>query len=137
MDDYERRRRERIRRREQEQRRKREPLFKRLRAGLANAINKAGTLNIVLLLVFGFFLFFNYQMLQLFRTYGTIPETYACAVVAATIGECGICGWIRTNKDRKREHDWQQEEEQQRRKDAPAQEPEDTDTTHIQEVDNG
>lgn len=76
-------------------------------------------------------------MLQLFRTYGTIPETYACAVVAATIGECGICGWIRTNKDRKREHDWQQEEEQQRRKDAPAQEPEDTDTTHIQEVDNG
>lgn len=137
MDDYERRRRERIRRREQEQRRKREPLFKRLRAELANAINKAGTLNIVLLLVFGFFLFFNYQMLQLFRTYGTIPETYACAVVAATIGECGICGWIRTNKDRKREHDWQQEEEQQRRKDAPAQEPEDTDTTHIQEVDNG
>lgn len=137
MDDYERRRRERIRRREQEQRRKREPLFKRLRAGLANAINKAGTLNIVLLLVFGFFLFFNYQMLQLFRTYGTIPETYACAVVAATIGECGICGWIRTNKDRKREHDWQQEEEQRRRKDAPAQEPEDTDTTHIQEVDNG
>lgn len=135
MDDYERRRRERIRRREQEQRRKREPLFKRLRAGLANAINKAGTLNIVLLLVFGFFLFFNYQMLQLFRTYGTIPETYACAVVAATIGECGICGWIRTNKDRKREHDWQQEEEQQRRKDAPAQEPEDTDT--IQEVENG
>lgn len=135
MDDYERRRRERIRRREQEQRRKREPLFKRLRAGLANAINKAGTLNIVLLLVFGFFLFFNYQMLQLFRTYGTIPETYACAVVAATIGECGICGWIRTNKDRKREHDWQQEEEQRRRKDAPAQEPEDTDT--IQEVDNG
>ena len=135
MDDYERRRRERIRRREQEQRRKREPLFKRLRAGLANAINRAGTLNIVLLLVFGFFLFFNYQMLQLFRTYGTIPETYACAVVAATIGECGICGWIRTNKDRKREHDWQQEEEQRRRKDAPAQEPEDTDT--IQEVENG
>lgn len=135
MDDYERRRRERIRRREQEQCRKREPLFKRLRAGLANAINKAGTLNIVLLLVFGFFLFFNYQMLQLFRTYGTIPETYACAVVAATIGECGICGWIRTNKDRKREHDWQQEEEQRRRKDAPAQEPEDTDT--IQEVENG
>ena len=88
-----------------------------------------------MLLVFGFFLFFNYQMLQLFRTYGTIPETYACAVVAATIGECGICGWIRTNKDRKREHDWQQEEEQRRRKDAPAQEPEDTDT--IQEVDNG
>lgn len=36
-----------------------------------------------------------------------IPETYACAVIAATIGEAGICGWIRTTKDRKREHDWE------------------------------
>lgn len=131
MDEYEQRRRERLRRRELE-RRKKEPSIKRLRAGLANAIKRAGTLNIVLLLVFGFFLFFNYQMLELFRSYGTIPETYACAVVAATIGECGICGWIRTNKDRKREHDWQQEEEKQRHTD-PADRPEDT----VQEVENG
>ncbi len=41
-----------------------------------------------------------------------IPESYACAVIAATIGECGICGWIRTNKDRRREHQWEQEEKQ-------------------------
>lgn len=27
--------------------------------------------------------------------------------IAATIGEAGICGWIRTTKDRKREHDWE------------------------------
>ena len=33
----------------------------------------------------------------------SFPESYACAVIAATIGECGICGWIRTNKDRRRE----------------------------------
>lgn len=53
------------------------------------------------------FVWFNAQMLDIFRVYGAIPETYACAVITATIGECGICGWIRTNKDRKREHDWE------------------------------
>ena len=58
---------------------------------IKKAIGKVGTLNLVLILMFAFF----------------IPETYACAVIAATIGEAGICGWIRTTKDRKREHDWE------------------------------
>ena len=53
------------------------------------------------------FIWFNWQMLCIFREYAAIPETYACAVIAATIGEAGICGWIRTTKDRKREHDWE------------------------------
>ena len=76
---------------------------------------KAGTLNIVLILVGVFFLWFNAQMIQTYRMYGSIPETYACAVVAATIGECGICGWIRTNKDRKRERDWEKEDRKEQR----------------------
>lgn len=75
-------------------------------------IGKIGTLNLILILVGAFFLWFNWEMLKIFQEYGTIPETYACAVIAATIGECGICGWIRTNKDRKREHQWEQEEKQ-------------------------
>lgn len=71
---------------------------------------KIGTLNLVLILMFVFFIWFNWQMLSFYRDYESIPETYACAVIAATIGEAGICGWIRTNKDRKREHKWEQEE---------------------------
>ena len=55
-------------------------------------------LDIALFLTFGFFLFFHFQMISLFREYGTIPESYAIAVVSATIGEAGICGWIRTTK---------------------------------------
>ena len=73
-------------------------------------IGKIGTLNLILILVGAFFVWFNWQLLEIFREYGSIPESYSCAVVAATIGECGICGWIRTNKDRKREHQWEQEE---------------------------
>lgn len=73
---------------------------------------KIGTLNLVLILVGIFFLWFNHQMIQTYRMYGSIPETYACAVVAATIGECGICGWIRTTKDRKREREWEKEDKE-------------------------
>lgn len=73
-------------------------------------LKKVGTLNIILCVVGVFFVWFNWQMIVLFRAYGSIPETYACAVVAATIGECGICGWIRTTKDRRRERKWEIED---------------------------
>lgn len=79
---------------------------------LKGFIGKIGTLNLILMAVGAFFVWFNWQLLDIFRVSGSIPETYACAVVAATIGECGICGWIRTNKDRKREHQWELEEKQ-------------------------
>lgn len=74
--------------------------------------SKIGTLNLILILVGAFFVWFNWQMLDIFREHASIPETYACAVIAATIGECGICGWIRTNKDKQREHKWEKEERQ-------------------------
>ena len=79
---------------------------------LKEVAGKIGTLNLILILVGAFFVWFNWQMLVIFREYASIPESYACAVIAATIGECGICGWIRTNKDRRREHQWEQEEKQ-------------------------
>ena len=44
---------------------------------------------------------------------GSMPESYACAVVAATIGECGICGWIRTTKDKKLDRKWQKQDERE------------------------
>lgn len=74
--------------------------------------SKVGTLNVALILTFGFFIWFNWQMLQMYMVIGTIPETYACAVVAATIGECGFCGWIRTTKDKKLERQWEQADKQ-------------------------
>lgn len=74
---------------------------------------RIGTLNIILMLVGAFFVWFNWQMILMFRECGSIPETYACAVVTATIGECGICGWIRTNKDRKMERKWEKEDREE------------------------
>ena len=69
----------------------------------------------MLILVGVFFVWFNWQMILVFREYGSIPETYACAVVAATIGECGICGWIRTNKDKQQDRKWQKQDEKEGR----------------------
>lgn len=77
---------------------------------IRNLLSKVGTLNIILFLVGAFFVWFNWQMLCIFRECGSIPESYACAVIAATIGECGICGWIRTNKDRHMERKWEKED---------------------------
>lgn len=88
---------------------------------------RIGTLNLILILVGAFFVWFNWQMLCIFREQSMIPESYACAVVAATIGECGICGWIRTNKDRRREHQWEKEEKQFDKSESSAESEEITD----------
>lgn len=85
--------------------------MKRIFKKLKRRLNKIGTLNIVLICVGTFFVWFNCQMLELYKTLGSIPETYACAIVAATIGEAGICGWIRTNKDKVREREWAKEDQ--------------------------
>ena len=80
-------------------------------------IKKVGTLNLVLILVGAFFVWFNWQMILLYREYDSMPETYACAVVAATIGECGICGWIRTNKDKRQDRKWEKEDRKKQEQD--------------------
>lgn len=84
----------------------------------AGVIGKAGTLNIVLVCVFGYMIYLNGQMLQVFREYGSAPETAWCALIAALLGECGICGWIRTNKDRRQERTWQKEDEKELKNDG-------------------
>lgn len=99
---------------------------------IVSAIKKVGTLNIVLMLVGTFFIWFNWQMILVFRECGSMPETYACAVVAATIGECGICGWIRTNKDKQQDRKWQKQDEKEGRE----QNDSDMNVGNIDEEDN-
>lgn len=82
---------------------------------IVTTVKKVGTLNLVLILVGVFFVWFNWQMILVFRECGSMPETYACAVVAATIGEYGICGWIRTNKDKQQDRKWQKQDEKEGR----------------------
>lgn len=55
-------------------------------------------------------------MISLYKETNSIPETYAVAVVGATIGEAGICGWIRTRKMRVQEHKWEEQDKKASKK---------------------
>lgn len=84
-----------------------------------------GVMNIILVIV-GVSLFaFTLAMIQLFREYGAVPDTLVTCVFAALGGECGIMGWIKTSKDRRREREWEVEDKQEAKAEAmkPAEEP--------------
>lgn len=85
--------------------------MKKLLQKIKERIAKIGTLNIILILVGIFFVWFNCQILNLYKTTGSIPETYACTVITVTLGECGICGWIKTTKDKKQQRKWDKEDQ--------------------------
>lgn len=65
---------------------------------IKDKLSKIGTLNYILLIVLIAFVLFNYEMILLYKECGSMPETYAIAVIAALIGECGMCGKIFTSK---------------------------------------
>lgn len=64
------------------------------------AKKKIGTLNIVLICIFVYTAYLNWQMLETYKLCGSAPETAWCALIAALLGECGICGWIKTVKEK-------------------------------------
>ncbi|EET60366.1 hypothetical protein BRYFOR_07562 [Marvinbryantia formatexigens DSM 14469] len=69
---------------------------------IKNSIGKIGTLNIVLICVFAYMIYINWKMLDIFLMCGSAPETAWCSLIAALLGECGICGWIKTSKEKHR-----------------------------------
>lgn len=67
---------------------------------------RIGVMDIILIVV-GVSLFaFTVTMIQLFREYGAVPDTLITCVFAALAGECGIMGWIKTTKDKRKDREW-------------------------------
>lgn len=81
-----------------------------------------GVMNIILIIVGVSLLLFTIAMIQLFKEYGAVPDTLITCVFAALGGECGIMGWIKTSKERRRERDWEVEDRQEAKAEAAAQE---------------
>lgn len=73
-------------------------------------VRRLGVMNLILILVGVALLAFTLCCIGLFVRYGTIPDTLVTCVFATLGGECGIMGWIKTTKERHREHRWEQEE---------------------------
>ena len=66
-----------------------------------------GVMNIILVIV-GVCLFCVYCRYDThFHGVRAIPDTLVTCVFAALGGECGIMGWIKTTKDRRRERKWE------------------------------
>lgn len=62
--------------------------------------NKAGTMNVVLVVIGIFLIAFIVVMLALYYLTGGIPDTLCTCVFAICGGECGIMGWIKTTKEK-------------------------------------
>lgn len=77
-----------------------------------------GVMDIILIIVGVSLLLFTLCMIHLFTVYGAIPDTLVTCVFAALGGECGIMGWIKTNKDKRKDREWQLEDEERTKKDA-------------------
>lgn len=62
-----------------------------------------GVMNLILIIVGVSLFLFTVAMILVFCKYGEVPDTLITCVFAALGGECGVMGWIKTNKDRNRD----------------------------------
>ena len=81
------------------------------------------TMDIILAVIAVFLLLFIAVLLWLYYQTGAIPDTLCTCVFAACGGECGVMGWIKTTKERRRERSFELEDrahEEQRQKEMEA-----------------
>lgn len=73
--------------------------------------NTMKTMDKILIIIGVFLLIFTITMIWLFKTTYAVPDTLITCVFAALGGECGAMAWIKTNKDKQQEREWQLEDE--------------------------
>lgn len=83
---------------------------KRTQAKTKGRKKRMGTMDFILLIVFLCLTVFTIAMIALFTVYGSVPDTLITCVFATLGGECGILGWIKTNKDKRQDRRWQRED---------------------------
>lgn len=77
--------------------------------------NSFHTMDLILIIVGALLITFTIMMIVLFKQYGYVPDTLITCVFATLGGECGIMGWIKTNKDKNRDREWQLDDEQRQK----------------------
>ena len=73
---------------------------------------KRHTMDVILVVIAMFLLLFVAVMLWLYYITGGIPDTLCTCVFGICGGECGVMGWIKTNKDRQRDRKFELEDRQ-------------------------
>lgn len=81
------------------------------------------TMDLILAIIGVSLVWFTHRMLVLYETTGGIPDTLCQCVFALLGGECGVMGWIKTNKDKQQDRKWAEEDRQRMEREAqqPAQ----------------
>ena len=91
----------------------------------AAASQKKGikTMDLILAIIGVSLVWFTHRMLVLYEATGGIPDTLCQCVFALLGGECGVMGWIKTNKDKQQDRKWAEEDRQRMEREAqqPAQ----------------
>ncbi len=59
---------------------------------------KIKTMDVILIIVGIAMLIFTIAMIWIFVVFGSVPDTLITCVFAFLGGECGVMGWIQTNK---------------------------------------
>ena len=75
-----------------------------------------GTMNVILVVIAIFLLVFVGVMIALYYFTGGIPDTLVTCVFAVCGGECGVMGWIKTNKERYRDRKYELEDREHEEK---------------------
>lgn len=81
-----------------------------------NIFERFGVMNFILLVIAVTLLVFVITMIELFRQYGTVPDTLIVSVFAVCGTECGAMSWIKTNKDKQQQRKWDLEDEERMEK---------------------
>ena len=66
-------------------------------------LDRVGTMNLILFILGVALVWFTVTMIDLFKTCGAVPDTLINCVFLICGGECGVMGWIKTNKEKYRE----------------------------------
>lgn len=74
------------------------------------------TMNLILFIVAVAAFAFTVKMIHVFEQTGAEPSTLETCVFALLGGECGIMGWIKTTKDKKRDREWQRQDREREEK---------------------
>lgn len=69
-----------------------------------------GVMDRILVFIAILLLVFTSVMIVIYAKTGGIPDTLCTCVFSVCGGECGVMGWIKTNKDRQRDREYELED---------------------------
>lgn len=72
--------------------------------------NTVGVMDRILVFIAILLLIFTSAMIVIYVKTGGIPDTLCTCVFSVCGGECGVMGWIKTNKDRQRDREYELED---------------------------